>query len=165
MPYRFPSFVTVSFSHQPPKRDKATPDKTRAASTASNLNERRVHKRFVTNLHGDPCFWAFIGDERLPLDDLSLKGFALPAPLMFTPGAQFYFILQREGESDTVRGRAEVTGVFRKDSLSAGCRIIQFEGDSKERLHDWLVAHVIHSATVQISEKEAVAIVSGHSLV
>jgi hypothetical protein len=155
--YKFPSFVTVSFSSQTSKGGKSSGD--------SEEEERRIHQRFVARLHGEPCFWALIGNERLALSDLSIKGFAMPAPPALVPGAQFDFVLQREGVSDTIQGRAEVADVFGKNARSAGCRIIGFEGNSEERLHDWLVTHVILCATVWISEKDAVAIVSGRSLV
>ena len=160
--------MTASFSHQSPKSgETAAPDKPedKGASLDSDASERRIHQRFVARLHGEPCFWALIGEERLALNDLSLMGFSLPASPALLPGAQFDFILQREGVPDTIQGCAVVTGVFGKESPSAGCRIIRFEGDSEERLQDWLVIHVILSATVRISEKDAAAIVSGRSLV
>lgn len=160
--------MTTSFSHQASKSGEAcAPGKpeNEAVPDASSADERRIHQRFVARLHGEPCFWAQIGEERLPLNDLSLKGFALPAPPALGPGTQFDFVLQRTGVPDTIRGRAEVASVFGKDARSAGCRITRFEGDSEERLQDWLVTHVIRSATVRISEKDAAAIVSGHSLV
>ena len=125
-------------------------------------DERRIHQRFVARLHGEPCFWALIGPERLPLNDLSLKGLSLPAQSGFNKGAQFDFTLQREGVPDAVRGRAEVAGLF---GGFAGCRVLGFEGDGAERLQEWLVTHVIRSATVRITEKDASAIVAGHSLV
>ncbi|MCL2644488.1 MAG: PilZ domain-containing protein [Betaproteobacteria bacterium] len=168
MTHKFPSFMTASFTRQPPEGDEATTSgntESESASQPRDTSERRVHQRFVAKLHGKPCFWVLIGEERLPLNDLSLKGFALPAPPMLLPGVQFYFILQREGVPDSIRGCAEVTGVFGNDNPSAGCRIIQFEGQGEDLLYDWLVTHVIRSATVRISEKDAAAIVSGRSLV
>ena len=168
MSYKFPSFITSSFSRQTPKSDETkTPDvpEGEGASQACDSSERRIHQRFVARMHDEPCFWALIGKERLALNDLSLKGFSLPIPSALYPGAQFDFVLQREGVPDTIRGRAEVANVFGKKVPFAGCRILQFEGDSEERLQDWLVIHVILSATVRISEKDAAAIVSGHSLI
>ncbi|MCL1825689.1 MAG: PilZ domain-containing protein [Betaproteobacteria bacterium] len=168
MPYKFPSFMTAFFSRQPLEGDEAaTPGRPEGGGTsdASGSDERRIHQRFIARLDGEPCFWALIGEERLALNDLSLKGFALPTSPALVPGAQFDFILQREGMPDTIQGRAEVASVFGRDALSAGCRIIHFEGDSGERLQEWLVVHVIRNATVRISEKDAAAIVSGRSLV
>jgi len=168
MSYKFPSFMTAFFTRQPPEGGEATtPGKPEGegAFSADDLSERRIHQRFVARQHGKPCFWALICDQRLAINDLSLDGFALPASPMFVPGAQFDFILQREGVPDTIRGRAEVSSVFGNDTPSAGCRIIRFEGDSEKRLQDWLVIHVMLCATVRISEKDAAAIVSGRSLV
>jgi hypothetical protein len=171
MSHNFPSFVTASFSNQSPENDEARSPPGRpegeSASSSDGLDERRTRQRFVARRRGEPCFWVSIGEERLALDDLSLKGFALPVPPGFVSGAQFDFVLHREGVPDTIRGRAEVTNVFGKDARSAGCRILEFrgEGEGEERLHDWLVTHVILNATVRISEKDAVAIVSGGSLV
>jgi hypothetical protein len=132
-----------------------------------DAGERRIHQRFVAQFHGEPCFWAVVGQDRLVLNDLSLKGFSLRATPTFVRGAQFGFTLQREGMPDEVRGHAEVASVFGKDEASraAGCRIVSFEGNDAERLHEWLVTHVIRSATVRITEKDAVAIVAGSSLV
>jgi len=166
MSYKFPSFVTTSFSRPSQKSDETSgAQEGKGASQGSDVSERRIHQRFVTKMHDEPCFWALIGKERLALNDLSLKGFSLPTPSGLYPGVQFDFVLQREGVPDTIRGRAEVASVFGKKVSCAGCRILQFEGDSEERLHDWLVIHVILSATVRISEKDAAAIVSGRSLV
>ncbi len=161
--------MTASFSRQTPKSDETTtpPEKPEGegASKASDSDERRIHQRFVARLHGEACFWALIFDQRLALNDLSLKGFSLHASPMLVPGTQFDFVLQREGVPDTIRGRAEVASVFGNKVSFAGCRITQFEGEGEERLRDWLVIHVILNATVRISEKDAAAIVSGRSLV
>ena len=157
--------MTVLFSRQVDKSRKVTRNESEGASNASGLNEHRVHQSFVAKLHGEPCFWALIGEEHLALNNLSLTGFALPAPPMFIPGEQFYFVLQRDGIPDTVRGRAEVTDVSNDDNPSAGCRILQFEDGSEKLLHDWLVMHVIRCSTARISEKDATVIVSGRSLV
>jgi hypothetical protein len=166
MSYKFPSFITSSFSTQTQKsKETSGVPEDKGASSVSDPSERRIHQRFVTRMHGEPCFWALIGKEYLVLNDLSLKGFSLPVPSALYPGAQFDFVLQREGVPETVQGRAEVASVFGRKVSFAGCRILQFEGDSEERLQDWLVIHVILSATVRISEKDAAAIVSGRSLV
>ncbi|MDR1661760.1 MAG: PilZ domain-containing protein [Azoarcus sp.] len=155
MPNLFPFFVSTSFSREALDQ-----------SAAGDASERRIHQRFLARLHGEPCFWALVEGERIALNDLSLKGFALPATSAFANGAQFNFTLLREGVPDAICGRAEVVGLFGNgEAASAGCRIIQFEGDGPERLQDWLVTHVILSATVRITEKEAAAIVAGHSLV
>ncbi|MDR3214137.1 MAG: PilZ domain-containing protein [Azoarcus sp.] len=183
MPSLFPFFVTTSFSSRKPadaapkspsaatgvpSPGESAPDmeKPSAPLPAVDASERRIHQRFMARLHGETCFWVQVGEERVALDDLSLKGFALPATTTFAKGAKFGFTLQREGVPDTIRGHAEVVNVFGKSKTpSAGCRILVFEGDGAERLHDWLVTHVIRSATVRITEKDAAAIVAGGSLI
>ncbi|MDR0564285.1 MAG: PilZ domain-containing protein [Azoarcus sp.] len=166
MPFKFPAFITTDFSAQPPKKpDAGRTQEAPAAPSDSGADERRIHQRFVARLHGEPCFWACIGEESFPLDDLSLKGFALAATTRMPKGTQFDFTLQRQGIPDIIQGRAEAVGVFGKDALSIGCRITHFEDDGAQRLKDWLIAHVIRCATVRISEKDAAAIVSGHSLI
>ena len=178
MPRLFPWFVSTTFSsNRPPPDDAAArPDAPSAPSVpakpakepppAGDMSERRIHQRFVARLHGEPCFWALLGEERMALDDLSLEGFALSATPALTRGRQFDFTLRREGVPDAIRGRAEVVSLFGKgETAAAGCRILHFEDDGPERLHDWLVTHVIRSATVRITEKDAAAIVAGRSLV
>ena len=160
--------MIASFSRQTPRDGEAaasTKPKREAALSTDNSDERRIHQRFVAKLNGEPCFWALIGEERLALNDLSLKGFSLPAIQTLVPGTQFDFVLLRTGVPDAIRGCAEVTSVFGKASPSAGCRIIKVEDGGEDRLQDWLVTHVIRSATVRISEKDATAIVSGRSLI
>ncbi|MDR2688749.1 MAG: PilZ domain-containing protein [Azoarcus sp.] len=133
---------------------------------ADDSGERRVHQRFVARRQGEACFWAHIGDARLALNDLSLKGFSVPATSNLVRGMQFDFTLRRDGVPDAIQGHGEVVNhLGQADAASAGCRIIGFDGDGAERLQEWLVTHVICSATVRISEKDAMAIVSGHSLV
>lgn len=168
MSYKFPSFMTASFSRQPAENDQPAALgnlKSKAVVSAIDSEERRIHQRFVARLRGEPCFWVLIGKERLALNDLSLKGFSLLASPALVSGAQFNFTLQRENVPDTIEGSAEVANIFGKDMRFAGCRIVRFEGDGAERLRDWLVIHVILSATVRISEKEAARIVSGRSLI
>jgi hypothetical protein len=157
----FPSFVSASFSRRKPAGD--APGR---PSSGDDASERRINQRFVAWLHGEPCFWVLVEGARIALSDLSLKGFALPATPAFAHGAQFDFTLLCEGVPDTIRGRAEAVASFGEgETVSVGCRIVRFEGDGPERLQDWLVAHVIRSATVRITEKDAAAIVAGHSLV
>ncbi|MDR2091721.1 MAG: PilZ domain-containing protein [Azoarcus sp.] len=155
----FPFFVSTSFS-----RRKPADDAPKQPSSGDDASERRINQRFIARLHGEPCFWALVAGERIALNDISLKGFALSATPAFALGAQFDFTLLREGVPDEIRGRAEVSGLS-DGGNTAGCRILCFEGDGPERLQDWLVAHVIRSATVRITEKDAAAIVAGHSLV
>ena len=73
-------------------------------------------------------------------------------------------MLQREGVPDEIRGRAETVN-YLADAAQMGCRFLSIEGDGAQRLHDWLIAHVIVSASVRITEKDAAAIVAGPSLI
>ena len=73
-------------------------------------------------------------------------------------------MLQREGLPDEIRGRAETVS-YLADAAQTGCHFLGIEGDGAQRLRDWLIAHVIVSASVRITEKDAAAIVAGPSLV
>ncbi|THF65110.1 PilZ domain-containing protein [Pseudothauera rhizosphaerae] len=133
---------------------------------AEEAMERRGHQRFLATRRGQVCFWAVIDGEKLDLNDLSLEGFAYPASTAPVPGRDFPFVLLRSGVPDEVRGTAQVVN-YTHDAAGgqAGCRFTALEGDGIERLKDWLVAHVIASATVRITEKDARAIVEGGSLI
>ncbi len=128
--------------------------------------ERRRRQRFVARRWGSVCFWVHMDGQRLPVNDLSLEGFSV---LLGAPPVEpktFGFVLQLEGIPDEIRGEARTMNfVFGADGGQLGCRFLSFEGEGAARLHDWLTIHVIATATVRISEKEAAAIVSGPSLV
>lgn len=131
-----------------------------------DTGERRLHQRFVAQRQGEACFWALVGNHRVALNDLSITGFSLPLLPDYTVGTQFDFTLQRDGIPDAVRGQAQIVNQLGKDAAAKlGCRIIQFEGENAERLKEWLVTHVICSATVRITEKDAAAIVAGRPLI
>jgi hypothetical protein len=110
------------------------------------------------------CFWIVIDGQRLPLNDLSLEGFSLPAGVPPLGSGAFPFVLQIDGVPDEVRGLAEgMNFVLGAEGGLFGCRFLSFEGEGATRLHDWLTVHVIATATIRISEKEAAAIVTGPS--
>ncbi|ATE61375.1 PilZ domain-containing protein [Thauera sinica] len=126
--------------------------------------DRRVRQRFVARRHGRPCFWVLADSGRLALNDLSLEGFSAPFPQ--PPHGEFEVVLQREGVPDEIRGRATVVNqVPGPAGAAVGCRFSRLSAEDAERLQEWLVAHVIMSATVRITEKDALAIVQGRSLV
>lgn len=128
--------------------------------------ERRSRQRFVASRRGDTCFWALVNGVRRPLNDLSLEGFSLPASADLETGLGFSFVLQREGVPDRIEGHARVVNqVGLGQERKAGCRFTEVDEDGVARLKDWLVAHVLASATVRISERDAAAIVSGPSLI
>lgn len=126
--------------------------------------ERRSKQRFIAQRRGVPCFWATFADHRQPLTDLSLEAFGLSNALDI--GLSFDVRLTRAAVPDEIRARVRVANCFHgPDGLQAGCVFEAFEGDGRERLCDWLVAHVIANATIPITEKDAERIVCGPSLI
>ena len=126
--------------------------------------ERRSKQRFVARRRGEPCFWLVLDGQRIALNDLSAEGFSYPS---LTPRANaevFDFVLQREGVPDEIRGRAETVN-YLADAAQTGCHFLDLEGNGAQRLRDWLIVHVIVSASVRITEKDAAAIVAGPSLI
>ncbi|KAB2964492.1 PilZ domain-containing protein [Zoogloea sp.] len=129
-------------------------------------SERRRRQRFVARRWGSVCFWVVIDGQRLPLNDLSLEGFSLSMGVPPLGSREFPFALQLEGIPDEIRGVARnMNFVVGEEGGQLGCSFVSFEGDGAARLHDWLTVHVISTATIRISEKEAAAIVSGPSLI
>lgn len=126
--------------------------------------ERRSKQRFVARRRGEPCFWLVLDGQRIALNDLSAEGFSYPSPTPRANAEVFDFVLQREGLPDEIRGRAETVN-YLADAAQTGCHFLGIEGDGAQRLRDWLIAHVIVSASVRITEKDAAAIVAGPSLV
>lgn len=128
--------------------------------------ERRSRQRFVAKWRGDYCFWVVIEGERKPLVDLSLEGFAVLADSPSRSDQSIAFVLQRSAVPDEIRGLARVVNhLSGPEGGQIGCVFEQLEGDGRERLEDWLTAHVLMNASVPISEKEAAMIVAGPSLI
>lgn len=128
--------------------------------------ERRGRQRFIAQRRGSECFWAMVdGQPRLPLADLSLEGFGLSGS--YDIGRRMQVVLQRSAVPDEIRATVRVANCFAVGAggLQAGCMFESFEGDGRERLRDWLVAHVIANATIPITEKDAERIVMGPSLI
>lgn len=129
-------------------------------------SERRRRQRFVARRRGEYCFWVMLSGERLPLQDLSLDGFGVDAVLPFEVDMRFSFVMTRAGVPDRIEGVAKVANrVNSGRGVLAGFVFESFEADGKVRLEEWLAAHVLASATVPITERDANAIVSGPSLV
>ncbi len=128
--------------------------------------ERRQHQRFVAKRGGNYCFWVELDKERFPLLDLSVQGFAI-APMTLPPiGAILAFTLYRDGVPDKITGRAEVRNhVDSGERRQAGCLFVEMDAEEVSRLRDWLTAHVLMTATVRITEKDAERIVSGPPLI
>lgn len=133
---------------------------------SAESSERRRRQRFIARRRGAVCFWVLVAGERHALHDLSLEGFAMPAAAVSGLAQPFAFVLQRDGVPDEIRGQARVVNVVRADSgEQAGCLFELLERDGPARLEDWLTAHVLANASVPITERDAVAIVSGPSLI
>ncbi|KAI5915486.1 PilZ domain-containing protein [Thauera sp. 2A1] len=134
-------------------------------ATAEPANaDRRVRQRFIARRHGRSCFWLAMGGERIALNDLSLEGFS--ASLAPPPRGEFAVVLQRDGVPDEIHCTAIVVNqVPGPCGPASGCRFVGLSPENADRLQEWLVTHVIMSATVRISEKDAVMIVQGRSLV
>jgi hypothetical protein len=152
--------------HAPSAPQTSSSSQAAQTSVETDVSERRLHQRFVARRQDEACFWAMVGEQRIALNDLSVRGFSLPATPSYPIGARFGFTLQRDGVPDLIRGQAEVVNqIGNGTSANIGCRIVDFEGDGAERLQEWLVTHVICSATVRITEKDAAAIVAGRPLI
>jgi len=134
------------------------------APQALQEGDRRGRQRFVAKRRGTHCFWVQCNGQREPLADLSLEGFAVAARIECE--GVFAVILHRAGVPDEIAATARIANCFEgADGPQCGCLFEQFEGDGRERLHDWLVAHVIATASVPLTEADAERIVSGPSLI
>ncbi len=132
----------------------------------SDSTERRRRQRFLALRRGETCFWAQIDGRRTPLLDLSLEGFGIPDDAVLPADGGFEVVLHRAGVPDEIRARAHVVNrVAHPSGGQVGCLFDTLEGDGRERLEEWLTVHVLANASVPITEKDAVAIVSGPSLV
>lgn len=128
--------------------------------------ERRRRQRFMARRDGAFCFSVVIEGGRLPVLDLSVEGFAVPAETPPQADRQFVFALRRNGKEGEVRGTARMVNfVGALAGGQAGCVIDRFEGDGLQRLEAWLCEHVLEVAAVPISPDEAGQIVKGPSLV
>lgn len=128
--------------------------------------DRRNRQRFVAMRRGEYCFWAVVDGVRSPLADLSLEGFAIAAPACPVGRDAFDFVLQRANVPDEIRGVARVANEIEKGGVrQIGCLFDSLADDGNARLQDWLIAHVIATASVPITEKDAAQIVSGPSLI
>lgn len=133
-------------------------------SNAAGGGERRGRQRFVAQRRGADCFWANVDGQREPLSDLSLEGFGLSGA--FEVGRRIDVVLHRSAVPDEIRGTVKVANCFAgANGVQSGCVFESFEADGRERLRDWLVAHVIANATIPITEKDAERIVCGPSLI
>ena len=128
--------------------------------------ERRQRQRFLAQRSGATCFWVAYDGNRIPLIDLSLEGFSIAATAAPNSDAPFSFELRLEGIPDKIKGQAQHVNYVPGDPEGQiGCRFVSLEGEGAVRLHEWLTIHVIASASVRITAKEAEKIVEGPSLI
>lgn len=135
-------------------------------SQSSDYTERRKRQRFLAQHQGDTYFWVAVNGNRIALNDISLEGFSIASTTPATSTEPFPFELRLEGIPDKIRGVAQAMNfVPGEPQGQIGCRFVSMEGEGETRLREWLTVHVIRSASVRISAKEAEAIVSGPSLI
>jgi hypothetical protein len=128
--------------------------------------ERRKRQRFVSNYQDEHCFFVLIAGQRLPLLDLSVEGFSIPAATPPASHSAFHFVLQRANVPDEISGSARIVNYQGAPAGGqAGCVFDTLEGDGHARLEDWLAVHVITHASLPITEVDADNIVRGPSLV
>lgn len=134
------------------------------ADSTGQGGERRGKQRFVALRRGSECFWAQVDGRREPLSDLSLDGFGLTGA--FEVSRRIDVVLYRAAVPDEIRGTVKVANCFAgAGGVQSGCVFESLEGGGRERLRDWLIAHVIANATLPITEKDAERIVCGPSLI
>lgn len=136
----------------------------------SDVNERRQRQRImVESMHVPaPAFGLECDGKPIAVRDVSLEGFSMHVSTAPDSEAEFRFALTRVGADGVVTGRAQAVNFVRgatAESGIAGCHVTAFDGDGKERLAQWLSAHVAAVAGVPLTEQEARDIVSGPSLV
>lgn len=131
-----------------------------------DYRERRQRQRFLAKRGDSTFFWVALDGERIPLIDLSLEGFSISSTAVALSNEPFPFELRLEGIPDKIRGQAQQMNVVPGDPVGQiGCRFVSLEGEGALRLHEWLTIHVIASASVRITAKEAEKIVEGPSLI
>lgn len=134
--------------------------------TQYEYRERRQRQRFLAKRGDATCFWVAFDGKRIPLIDLSLEGFSIAAAAPPKDNQTFAFELRLEGIPDKIKGQAQhVNFVPGEPEGQMGFRFASLEGEGAMRLHEWLTIHVIATASVRITAKEAEKIVEGPSLI
>lgn len=128
--------------------------------------ERRQRQRFAALRDGKSCISIKVGEQQLPVLDLSVDGFSLPADAL-PIGHEFDFTMRLiDGFGDKVHGRAQaVNQVGSTSSGQLGCKITLISEKDAKNLQEWLTVIVICGASVRLSPHEAEAIVKGPSLI
>ncbi|MBO4329649.1 MAG: PilZ domain-containing protein [Rhodocyclaceae bacterium] len=132
----------------------------------ATMGESRKQQRFITRRRGKYCFWVEMEGQLHPLEDLSIGGFAVGGEAAPEAGTELDFKLRRAADSDSIAGRAKVLNRFQTAAgPRAGVLFEALEGDGKERLDEWLIDHILSTASVPVSREDARSIVHGPSLV
>jgi hypothetical protein len=136
----------------------------------SDVNERRQRQRIMVESAQvpAPAFRLECDNAVIAVRDVSLEGFSMHVSTAPDSQTEFRFSLSRSGMDGTVSGRAVAVNYVRgatADTGIAGCHVTAFDDDGKERLAQWLSAHVAAVAGVPLTEQEAREIVDGPSLV
>ncbi|HRP96341.1 MAG TPA: PilZ domain-containing protein [Rhodocyclaceae bacterium] len=130
------------------------------------LIERRRRQRFTAEQEGRPQFRVLVDGECLPVLDLSLECFSMPAATPPATHRGIQFVLQHAERSGEVCGTARIVNYQGAPAGGqAGCAFESIDGDGLARLEQWLAAHVLAAASVPIRAHEAAGIVRGPSLV
>jgi hypothetical protein len=128
------------------------------------VGERRKRQRFVAKRWGNVCFWVVIDGSACRSMTCPWRASVCPSVRRFEPRT-FPFVLQLDGIPDEVRGVAETMNFVLGTDGGCSAAASSPSRATAIRLHDWLTVHVIATATVRISEREAAEIVSGPSLI
>lgn len=128
--------------------------------------DQRRRQRFVASRRGEPCFWIEINGNRVSLLDLSIDGCGLMNCCHLHKGECFDFVLSRAGVPDKISGKGRVMSeMCTPEGETVGVLFEMLDDNDRARLSDWLTAHVLASASVPISEKDAELIVKGPPLI
>ena len=132
----------------------------------ATMGESREQQRFITKRRGKYCFWVEMEEQLHPLEDLSIGGFAMGGAAAPEAGTVLDFKLRRAADSDSIEGRAKALNRFETAAGPRAGFIFEYLlGDGEERLDEWLIDHILSTASVQVSREDARSIVRGRSLV
>lgn len=133
---------------------------------AEDKAERRGFQRIVTNQVGRSRFWLSWYGGRVPLEDLSIEGFAISRSTPPASEQPFEFLIEREDSVGGINGQAQIV-TFSADVRggTAGCRFVELHEDAQHQLTTWLAGHVYDVAAVRVTRDDAEDIVLGPSIV
>ena len=128
--------------------------------------ERRQRQRFAAKRDGKPCINILINGLRLPLIDLSIDGFSVPAGNGLALGKFDFEMRLIDGFGDKVQGHAEAVNQIGDSATGQiGCHFLELSEQASKTLQEWLTVIVICGASVRLTPDDAEAIVKGPSLI